>query len=527
MATPKHRTNSGVDRRTVLGMAAATVFARPSIAQGTRDKVLRYVPTNSLTSLDPLTPISVTAIHARAVFDTLYGVDNQLKPRPQMVEGHEVSNNNLVWTFKLREGLKFHDGEPVRGKDCIASIARWGKRDGFAGALISATDHMEATDDNTFKIYLKHPMGSMLDALAHPVTIPLYITPERLAQTDPFKQIPEVIGSGPYRFLANEFVSGSKAAYARFEGYVPRNEPPEWTAGGKIANFDRLEWLMIPDKATSVAALKSGEVDWLEIVQPELVQSVASDPKLVVTSYNQFGIITLLAFNFKNPPFDKVEIRRAVRDAINQEEFLQAIVGDDPKQYRVCQAMFGCGLPGVIEMTTPRKELEASKKAVKDAGYNGERIVVLDATDSSFLSSGARIAADLMTKLGMNVDLQSMDFATLLQRRGSMEPVERGGWSVFCNAADMLNLQNPGVNNYVRGWVGGYKNEEVNQLGDRWLAASDSAEAQKIFEQLQKVSFADVPMIPLGQFQLHTAYSKTLTAVVPASNPQFWNVKRV
>src|SRR5262249_50901615 len=159
-------------------------------------------------------------------------------------------------------------------------------------------------------------------------------------------------------------VSGSKAAYARFEGYVPRNEPPEWTAGGKVANFDRLEWLVIPDAATAAAAVTSGEVDWLEVVQPDLAPSLAKDPNLVVESTHQFGLATLLSFNFQNPPFNNVKLRRAVRDAVNQiqADFVQAIVGDDPALYRLCQSMFGGGLPGVIEKASPQMSLEASKK---------------------------------------------------------------------------------------------------------------------------------------------------------------------
>ena len=212
---------------------------------------------------------------------------------------------------------------------------------------------------------------------------------------------------------------------------------------------------------------------------------------------------------------------------MNQADFVQAIVGDDPKLYRLCQSMFGCGLPGVLELGSPTKDIEVAKKAIKDSGYKDEKVVMLDPTDYSFLSSGARIGADLMTRLGMNVELQSMDFGTLLQRRNSMESVEKGGWSAFCTAADVLSLQNPGVNYYVRGWVGGYKNEEINKLIDQWLAANDPAELQRLFEQVQKVSFDDVPMIPLGQFQLRNAYRKNLQGILRSSSAMFWNVKRV
>jgi peptide/nickel transport system substrate-binding protein len=216
-----------------------------------------------------------------------------------------------------------------------------------------------------------------------------------------------------------------------------------------------------------------------------------------------------------------------LRDAVNQEDFVQAVVGDDPKLYQICHAMFGCGLPGIVEMPAVTKSIEESKKAISAAGYKGEKIVVLDSTDVSFLSSGARIGADLMKRLGMNVELQSMDFATLAQRRTNLEPVEKGGWSMFCTSADLPALQNPGVNYYIRsGWVGGYKNDEIDNLTERWVSATEPADAQRTFEQIQRASYDDTPMIPLGLFDLRTAYSKSLTGVLPCSSAVFWNVKR-
>jgi peptide/nickel transport system substrate-binding protein len=514
----------GLTRRSVLGMVAGAAIARPSIAQESKARVLRFVPSGNLSSRDANTTDGVNVTHARAVFDSLYAIDENFQPRPQMVEGHQLSDDNRVWTFRLREGLKFHDGEPVRSRDCVTSIERWGKRDSFGISLMGTIDRMEATDDRTFKIYLKRPVGPVLMALGHSAGIPLHIMPERLAQTDPFKQIPEAIGSGPYRFVANEYVSGSRVTYARFEGYVPRDEPPSGAAGGKVANFDRVEWHIIPDAATAVSALKAGEVDWLDLVQPDLVPSLNTDSNLTVAGTTDFS--TVLLFNYVNPPFSNAAIRRALRDAINQEEFVQAIVGDDPKLYRLCHSMFGCGLPGVIDNPTKPTDLETARKAIKAAGYNGEKVVMLDITDYSFFSSGARIAADLMTRLGMNVDLQSMDFGTMLKRRTSLEPVDKGGWSIFCTGAGALSLQDPGLNYYVRGFVGGYKNEEINRLSDDWFSATKPEDLQRVFEHIQRVAYDDVPMISLGQFKLRTAYRKNLSGVLHAGTALFWNVRR-
>jgi peptide/nickel transport system substrate-binding protein len=525
-------------RRGVLAGAAAAaplgMLARPAIAQSDRTRLLRYVPTANLTFTDPtITTAGVSAVHGYAVFDTLYGLDNQLRPRPQMAEGHEVSADGRTWTFRLREGLRFHDGEPVRSPDVIASIRRWGARDAFGQALINFTDRMEAVDDRSFRIHLKRPMGALLQALSHSTPIALFILPERLAVTDPFRPVTEITGSGPYRFLASEYVSGSKVAYARNTAYVPRAEAPEFTSGGKVAHFDRIEWSIIPDTSTVAAALQSGEVDWWEFAADDLLPLLRRNPAVQVQDADPYGLATLLRFNFLHPPFNNVAIRRVVLEAAEQEDFLKAIVGADSKAYTLCYSMFGCGLPGVKEFDGERlrkpRDMAALRQALTAAGYRGEKVVVLDPIDYSFLSSGSRLAADLMRRLGMNVELVSTDFGTLLQRRNSREPVERGGWSVFCTGAYVLSLADPGNNYYIRGaggWSGWYLSPEVERLTDDWLAEPDTVKQQATFEALQRLSMSEVPMVPLGMWKPQTAFRRNLTGVVTASSSVFWNVRK-
>jgi peptide/nickel transport system substrate-binding protein len=526
---------NGLRRRTLLHAAVASL-PLPAIAQDTRARTLRFIPSANLSFTDPtISTAGVTIDHGFAAFDCLYGVDAKNQPKPQMVEGHTVSDDLRVWTFRLRAGLKFHDGEPVRGRDCIASIRRWGARDSFGQALIGFTDRMDAPDDRTFTISLKRPMGVVIDALAHPAPIPLFIIPERLAVTDPLKPVTEVIGSGPYKFIPGEYVPGSRVAYARNDAYIPRDEPPEWTSGGKRAYFERLEWSIIPDQATAVAALMNGEVDWHENALLDLVPQLAKNPNVVVRNSSPFGLGSVARFNFLHPPFNNVAIRRVVRDAVSQVDYMRAIHGDDDKGFSECYAMFLCGLPGVTEygaatMKGP-KDFARLRAAVQAAGYGGEKVVIINPTDYSFISSQGEISADLLRRLGFNVDLVDMDFGTMLQRRTSKALPDKGGWSMFHTSAAALSLANPAVNYFTRGpaengWAGWYISPEAERHVEDWMSATDPAARQAAFDAAQRTAMDEVATIPLGFWRPKTAYRKDITGIVECDYGVFWNARR-
>src|SRR5580692_10080889 len=206
-------------------------------------KTLRFIPQADLRSIDPIwTTAYVTRNFGYLVFDTLFSVDRDFKPQPQMVDTWKVSDDKLAWSFTLRPGLKWHDGTPVRAADCVASIERWGKRDPFGQKLLDATDTITADGDDTFTIHLKTPFPLMLNALGKLSSNVPFMMPERIAKTDAFQQIPEAIGSGPFKFVKEEWVPGNKAVFVRNPDYVPRSDPPSLAAGGKVAKVDRIEW---------------------------------------------------------------------------------------------------------------------------------------------------------------------------------------------------------------------------------------------------------------------------------------------
>jgi peptide/nickel transport system substrate-binding protein len=522
-------------RRSFLA-AAASLPAAPALAQPARARTLRFVPQANLTSLDPIwTTAAVTENHGWTVFDTLYGMTDDLRVQPQMAEGHTVSDDGLTWNIRLREGLRWHDGEPVRAQDCAPSLARWSRRDTFGQSLGAVVDAWEAADDRTIRIKLKSRFPLLLEALAKPAAVVPFMMPERLARTDPFQQVTEMVGSGPYRFLRDEYVSGSRVAYAKFDGYVPRQEAASRTAGGKVAHFDRIEWTIMPDSATASAALQAGEIDWWEQINADLAPRLRRTRGVEVAVLNTLGYIGVARFNHLHAPFNNPAIRRALLGAITQEDFLRGVTGNDPSAFKQCLSMWPCGTP--YESTTANtamqgaRDLDAVRAAIRAAGYNNEKVVIINPTDFPTIGPFGQIMADLLKRLGMNVDLVETDWGSVVQRRASKEPPERGGWSIFHTWWPGVSIINPAVNATLRGqgdrgWFGWYDNPRVEAAASQWLLAETEAEQKRLADVIQRESFEQVPILPLGQFFIATAYRSGLSGFVQGSGAYPWNVRR-
>ncbi|HZH46120.1 MAG TPA: ABC transporter substrate-binding protein [Roseococcus sp.] len=523
-------------RRLLAATLAAPSLAAPSLAAAQGARTLRFVPQSDVTVLDPLWSTAfVSRNHAYLVYDTLYGTDANYQPRPQMAEGHVVEDGGLSWTITLRPNLRFHDGEPVRAADAVASIRRWGARDGFGQALLAATDELSALDDRRLRFRLKKPFPLLPAALGKTtVTVP-FIMPERLARTDAATQVSEIVGSGPYRFVANERVAGARTVYGRFDGYVPRERgAPSFTAGPKVAHLDRVEWIVMPDAATASAALQAGEVDWWEQASTDLIPLLRRNRQIEVKAIETAGWMGMLRFNHLQPPFDNPAIRRAILGAVNQADFMQAIVGQDPQLWRGETGVYTPGTPlandeGLAPLRSPR-DIERVKRDLAAAGYRGERVVLLVATDLPFVKAMSEVGADMFRRIGMNLDYQALDWGTVLSRRVSREPVERGGWSAFFTFAGGLDFASPAGHialrgNGTNGWIGWPTSAELERLRDAWFDAPDLAAQQAIARQIQARAMQEVPMIPLGQYFLATAHRRNLSDMLTGA-PLFWNVKK-
>jgi peptide/nickel transport system substrate-binding protein len=522
-------------RRTLLHLAAGALAA-PSIARAQSQRVLRFIPQSDVTALDPVwTSVYVTRNHAYMIFDTLYGQDLQFRTQPQMVAGHTTESDGKLWKLTLRDGLLFHDGTPVLARDCVASIRRWSKRDAFGQTLMATTDELSAPDDKTIQFRLKSPFPFLPEALGKVGINMLPIMPERLANTDAFKQVTEMVGSGPFRFLADERVSGSRTVYERFDKYVPRPDgTPSCTAGPKIVHFDRVEWNVIPDIATAAAAMQRGEADWWEQPSFDLLPTLERDPALKTFVVEVTGNIGLLRMNQLFPPFNDPGIRRALWPALNQADYMEAIAGDRKQSWRADVGFFPPGTPlastaGMDAITGPRDPAKA-KELVKAAGYNGEKVVVLSPGDYPRIQALADVAGDMLTKCGLNVDMQVMDWGTVISRRASKAPPDQGGWSVFFTTLTGNDMSNPASDPAMRGngqgaWFGWPDAPKLEALRSQFLGAQDPAQQKQLAEQIQLQAFQDVPFLPLGEFLQPTAQRKELTDTLLGIT-LFWNVRR-
>ncbi len=524
-------------RRTFLAASAASL-ALPSIARAQGSRVLKFIPQSDVTVLDPIwTTAYVTRNHGFMIFDTLYGIDNNYSAQPQMVEGHTVENDGKLWKLTLRDGLKWHDGEKVLARDCVASIQRWGKRDAFGQTLLAYTDELSAPDDKTIQFRLKSPFALLPDALGKPGSNFCAMMPERLAKTDAFTQLKpdQMIGSGPFKFKADERVVGSQVVYVRNADYVPRaSGTPEWTSGPKVVNFDRVEWHVIPDASTSAGAMQAGEMDWWENPTIDILP-LLQRAKLTVKTTDTTGLMACMRLNEVVPPFDNPAIRRALLKAVNQTDFMEGVSGTDPAMRHVPSGIFCPGTPmasdvGLDVFTGPR-DYAGAKKELEAAGYKGEKVVLLAPTDFPILKAEADVGADMMQKMGLNVDYQAMDWGTVVQRRAKQDPVEKGGWSVFhtfWSGLDQINpvghvfLRGNGLASGAPGWPTAPKLEE---LRTQWIQAPDLAAQKSIAVEIQKQALIDLPYVPLGQTFSPTCFAQDISGVLNGF-VIFWNVKK-
>jgi peptide/nickel transport system substrate-binding protein len=522
-------------RRTLL---AATPFllARSASAQpkAAAPKTLRVVMQSDLKIIDPVwTTAYIVRNHGFLIYDQLFALDENLKPQPQMVDSWKVSDDKLTWTFTLRDGLKWHDGAPVTTADVIPSIKRWTDKDVVGGVFAKFVKEMKAIDDKTFEIALKEPLGIMLNSLARSSSVPLLIMPKAVAETPVSQQLSDTTGSGPFIFKKDEWKPGEKTVYVRNPDYVPRKEAPSGLAGAKVAKLDRIEWVSIPDAQTAISALQKGEIDMIEQPSHDLLSEIEKDKNIEIIVPDTLGATFILRFNWKQPPFDDVRIRRAAEYALNQADFMKAVIGD-PRYFKACKAMFGCGTPfenhagmdGILE-----SNFAESKKLLKEAGYDGTPIVLLQSTDLAVLTNLAPVAKNLLEQGGFKVDMQSMDWQTVVSRRARKDPVGKGGWNISMTAAAVALLIDPINNHYAeasgdRAQFGWPLDEEIEKLRMDFLRESDPKKQVAIAEQVQKRIMDTGVTVPLGQYVQPMARRKTVSGNISSPITVFWNVDK-
>lgn len=514
-----------IGRRGVLAAAGGVgiaSLAAPALAQGPRASTLRFIPQADLAILDPLnTTAYPTRNHGHLCWDTLYGIDEHFVPYPQLAAGHTVEDDGRRWVFTLRDGPTFHDGEKVLARDAVASIQRWMLRDTQGQSLATRLDQIVALDDKRFELRLKRPFASLLDGLAKASSYPCFIFPERFAKLDPTKAVTEVVGSGPYRFVAGERVAGSLAVYQKFAGYVPTpNGPVSMIAGPKLATFERIEWHVIPDGGTAAAAMQSGEMDWFELLPNDLESLLKASKGVTVTQVDQGGIYAALRFNQLLPPFNDPAARRALLPAVSQTDYMQAVAGDDPASWRKDVGFFPVASPYAssagLSAISGSPDIGAAKQAIAAAGKAGAAVTALHATDVAQQNALMAVAVDMLNRAGLKADDVTVDFGTLVQRRMNKAATNQGGWNVLIALFGGSDLNTPANNFLLRGngqdaWFGWPDAPALERLREAWLDATSEAEEKQIAGAIQERAFIDLPYIPLGQFFYRTAYRSEIT----------------
>jgi peptide/nickel transport system substrate-binding protein len=474
------------------------------------------------------TTADITRNFSLAVYDTLYGYDAEFKAQPQMLEGHKIENDGKHWDLSLREGLKFHDGAPVLARDCIATITRWAKRYPLGQALMNRTDELSAVSDNTIRFRLKRPFPLLPKALAEPYCS---IMPERLAKTDTFEQLKEAVGSGPFKFVAAERISGQRVVFDKNPDYVPRaSGKPSFSAGPKVVYVDRVIWNFVQDPSTASAALMQGELDWWENPTIDLIPQLKRSKDLVITVKDRTGEIGCLRFNHLFPPFDNAAIRRVVLSAMDQKEMMTAVAGAEPNLIKTDVGLFVPGTPMAstvgVEITRGTTDLDKLKKDLANAGYKGERVVVLAASTIPTIFAEAEVATDVLHRIGMNIDLQTMEWGSVVARRASREPIDKGGWNIFYTYLGGMGNISPGPDIAIRAsgadaWFGWPTDPKMEALRTAWFDAPD----QKICRDMQEEFWQDPSYVPLGMYDQPMAFHSSLQDV-RAGWPQFYGVRR-
>ncbi len=528
-----------MNRRDVLALGAAAgaaaLLPAPAISQAAA-RTLRFVPQANLANFDPIWGTQYVVRNAAVlVWDTLYGFDERLQPQRQMVEGEETSSDGRTWTFKLREGLRFHDGEPVRARDVVASINRWMPRDPMGQLLRAINVELSAVDDRTFRWVLSAPFPKMTMALGKNATPMCFIMPERIASRfDSFTQINEYVGSGPMRFVRNEWVPGARAVFQRFEQYVPRNEPASWLAGGKRMGVDRVEWVIMPDPATASAALQNGEIDWWENPITDLVPVLRRNRNIAVDIADPLGNIGSFRMNHLHPPFNNLKVRQAVLTALSQEDYMGAVVGTDRALRKTLGGFFTPDTPLYTEEggeMLKMANLERGRQLLRESGYNGEPVICLVAQDQPITKAQGDVTADLLKRLGMNVDFVATDWGTVGQRRAMKNPPNQGGWSMFHTWHAGADAINPVVYNAVRAngdgaWFGWPNIPAVEAEVPNWLAANNINEERAAIGRLNRAAVENVVYAPTGFFLGYQAWRRNVSGIVKGPIPFAWGVSK-
>jgi peptide/nickel transport system substrate-binding protein len=428
--------------------------------------------------------------------------------------------------------MRWHDGKPVLSEDCVESLKRWGEKDRFGQLLMAHTGKIVPVDKQTFTLQLADPFGPVLDVLGKPSSNVPFMMPARIAATPANEQIKETVGSGPFKLAGDEWQPGAQVVYLRNPDYIPRDETPSGSAGGKKVYLDRVIWQYIPDPWEAAESLASGEVDWWEDPPLDYIPKIAQNPDLQTFVIDSLWTQGWLRPNCLHPPFNNKKARQALLHMMDQVTYLAWAVGQS-QYYRACNSVFACGGPYATNIGAEpmmNHDLTTARQLVKESGYDGRAIVVLHVTDRPILNAAAIVTRQRLESIGFKVILKTMDWSTYLVARARKEPPDNGGWNLLHTWWHGSDLINPAVHFGVSGagqraWYGWPDIPMLEKLVTDWVSATDQTKRNQLADQVQKVAFSEVPYVPWGEWVQPTALRKNVRDVLKFRAPIFWNVR--
>lgn len=462
------------------------------------------------------TTATIVSIITHHYLEPLFTFDDKYAIIPMLADSHKISEDGKLYTIKLRQGVPFHNGKEMTSTDVVASISRWGKIATVGKRLFSQVDSFRAVDKYTVELKMKGPSAIVLPALANVNQLP-GIYPKEVIEEAGDGQVKQFIGTGPFKFV--ERIPDRHIKFARFDKYAARSEPQAGFGGKKIAYADELIFYPVPEMATRIAGMESGDYDFADRIVPDAYRRLKENPRLEpIVIRNGEYIVGI--FNNKMGMFTNQKLRQAVLAALDMEAIMKAAMGQD----EFIRLDNGLMVKETIWWTDAGKESynqknkEKARQLMKEAGYNGETIRWMSTQVYDWVYKASLMAKQQLEEVGFKIDLQVLDWATLVQRRNdpTLYEVFVTGMIFFGDPLFVLilNCDYPGwtCNPAIQGLMGKLGQETV--FKERFAT----------WKEVQKTFWDEAPAMKFGDHFVLRLKQKPLKGNRDMIEPFFWNV---
>src|SRR6266567_3337752 len=493
---------SGVSLLLVVGLVAMTGLEARAQAPK-KGGVLKVAVLGDPPTLDShWTTANFVEIITQHIYESLYTLDQNYQPIPVLAEAlPAVSADGLTYAIKLRQGIRFHNGKEMTSDDVVASLKRWGGYAVQAKAMWASVEGVRAVDRSTVEIKLKEKSGIVLISLANANNFAA-VYPKEIAEKYPTPaKVTEYIGTGPFKFV--EWKPDVHIRMVRYDDYKPRAEAANGYGGRRVAS------------------LESGEVDFADDLQAVAYDRIKDNPKLRPLIVRPYAW-AMAVFNKKEGLMTNVKLRQAVQAAVDNEPNMRAAVGN-PLFYRL-----DSGLAFTEQKAWHSKaggdaynqrNKDKAKKLLQEAGYKGEPIRFITTKEYEWMYNVALVTKQQLVEVGMTIDLQVVDWATLVQRRNNEKMYE-----IFTTG--MTLVPDPTQHPYLRcDWPGWTCDEAITSRMDAIRKEPDPKKRMALWEEVHRVFYERVPVIRYGDlFGLRAMQAYVKGYNEKMAFPRFYNV---